>query len=202
MIEKIIELSILSGGLLPLMAILFFFNITVVIERVYFFFFLYKSTIGNIIKLEDSKFPFDSLDKNDHDAMTPSELIISLTNEVQSKNDQSYDLKIESINMNLTSKLQKNIWVLDVSVTLGPLLGLLGTIIGMVHAFDILGTSGSGMSASQMVSGGIAEALIATGFGLLIAILAVIFLSVFNKLSQTIVERLEMIRLDMLSKKS
>lgn len=202
MIEKIIELSILSGGLLPLMAILFFFNITVVIERVYFFYFLYKSTIGNIRKIEDSKFLFDSLDKNDHDAMTPSELIISLTNEVQSKNDQSYDLKIESINMNLTSKLQKNIWVLDVSVTLGPLLGLLGTIIGMVHAFDILGTSGSGMSASQMVSGGIAEALIATGFGLLIAILAVIFLSVFNKLSQTIVERLEMIRLDMLSKKS
>lgn len=202
MIEKIIELSILSGGLLPLMAILFFFNITVVIERVYFFFFLYKSTIGNIRKLEDSKFHFDSLDKNDHDAMTPSELIISLTNEVQSKNDQSYDLKIESINMNLTSKLQKNIWVLDVSVTLGPLLGLLGTIIGMVHAFDILGTSGSGMSASQMVSGGIAEALIATGFGLLIAILAVIFLSIFNKLSQTIIERLEMVRLNMLSKKS
>ena len=202
MIEKIIELSILSGGLLPLMAILFFFNITVVIVRVYFFYFLYKSNIVNIRKHEESKFPFDSLDKNDHDAMTPSELIISLTNEVQSKNDQSYDLKIESINMNLTSKLQKNIWVLDVSVTLGPLLGLLGTIIGMVHAFDILGTSGSGMSASQMVSGGIAEALIATGFGLLIAILAVIFLSVFNKLSQTIVERLEMIRLDMLSKKS
>ena len=202
MIEKIIELSILSGGLLPLMAILFFFNITVVIERIYFFFFLYKSTIGNIRKLEDSKFDFDSLDKNDHDAMTPSEIIISLTNEVQSKNDQSYDLKIESINMNLTSKLQKNIWVLDVSVTLGPLLGLLGTIIGMVHAFDILGTSGSGMSASQMVSGGIAEALIATGFGLLIAILAVIFLSIFNKLSQTIIERLEMVRLNMLSKKS
>ena len=202
MIEKIIELSILSGGLLPLMAILFFFNITVVIERVYFFFFLYKSTIGNIRKLQDFKFPFDSLDKKDHDAMTPSELIISLTNKVQSKNDQSYDLKIESINMNLTSKLQKNIWVLDVSVTLGPLLGLLGTIIGMVHAFDILGTSGSGMSASQMVSGGIAEALIATGFGLLIAILAVIFLSIFNKLSQTIIERLEMVRLNMLSKKS
>ena len=201
MIEKIIELSILSGGLLPLMAFLFFFNITVVIERVYFFYFLYKSTIGNIRKLEDSKFAFDSLDKNDHDAMTPSELIISLTNEVQSKNDQSYDLKIESINMNLTSKLQKNIWVLDVSVTLGPLLGLLGTIIGMVHAFDILGTSGSGMSASQMVSGGIAEALIATGFGLLIAILAVIFLSIFNKLSQTIIERLELVRLNMLSKK-
>ena len=202
MIEKIIELSILSGGLLPLMAILFFFNITVVIERVYFFFFLYKSTIGNLRKLEVSEFPFESLKKNDHDAMTPSELIISLTNEVQSKNDQSYDLRVESINMNLTSKLQKNIWVLDVSVTLGPLLGLLGTIIGMVHAFDILGTSGSGMSASQMVSGGIAEALIATGFGLLIAILAVIFLSIFNKLSQTIIERLEMVRLNMLSKKS
>lgn len=201
MFEKIIELSILSGGLLPLMAILFFFNITIVIERVYFFFFLYKSTIGSLRKLEKSEFLFESLKNKNNDAMTPSELIISLTNEVKSKNDQSYDLKVESINMNLTSKLQKNIWVLDVSVTLGPLLGLLGTIIGMVHAFDILGTSGSGMSASQMVSGGIAEALIATGFGLLIAILAVIFLSIFNKVSQTIIERLEMVRLNMLSKK-
>ena len=201
MFEKIIELSILSGGLLPLMAILFFFNITIVIERVYFFFFLYKSTIGSLRKLEKSEFLFESLKNKNNDAMTPSELIISLTNEVKSKNDQSYDLKVESINMNLTSKLQKNIWVLDVSVTLGPLLGLLGTIIGMVHAFDILGTSGSGMSGSQMVSGGIAEALIATGFGLLIAILAVIFLSIFNKVSQTIIERLEMVRLNMLSKK-
>ena len=45
MIEKIIELSILSGGLLPLMAILFFFNITVVIERVYFFFTFYISLL-------------------------------------------------------------------------------------------------------------------------------------------------------------
>ena len=72
MIEKIIQLSILSGGFLPLMAILFFFNVTVVIERVYFFFFLYKSTIGNIRILEDSKFTFDTLNKNDHEAMKPS----------------------------------------------------------------------------------------------------------------------------------
>ena len=78
-------------------------------------------------------------------------------------------------------KLEKNIWILDTSVTLAPLMGLLGTIIGMVHAFDILGVSGASGSATEMISGGIAEALVATGAGILIAIIAVVFLNHFNK---------------------
>ena len=94
-------------------------------------------------------------------------------------------------------KLEKNIWILDTSVTLAPLMGLLGTIIGMVHAFDILGVSGAGGSATEMISGGIAEALVATGAGILIAIIAVVFLNHFNKTIQTLLNQMELLKVMM-----
>jgi biopolymer transport protein ExbB len=91
-------------------------------------------------------------------------------------------------------RIDKHVWVLDTAVTLAPLMGLLGTIIGMVHAFGILGTSGAGGAASQMVTGGIAEALVATGVGLLIAIIAVAFLNYFNKRGRLALHQMEQLK--------
>jgi biopolymer transport protein ExbB len=91
-------------------------------------------------------------------------------------------------------KIDKHVWVLDSAVTLAPLMGLLGTIVGMVHAFDILGASGAGGGAAQMVTGGIAEALVATGFGLLIAIIAVAFLNYFSKRGRLALHQMEQLK--------
>lgn len=70
--------------------------------------------------------------------------------------------------------------VLDTIITLAPLLGLFGTVTGMINAFGLLGNAG--LEAPTVITGGIAEALIATAFGLVIAIMALIPFNYLNSL--------------------
>jgi len=75
-------------------------------------------------------------------------------------------------------RFNRGLAVLDTIITLAPLLGLLGTITGMIHAFGLLG--GKELDAPQAITGGIAQALIATAFGLMIAITALIPFNYLN----------------------
>jgi biopolymer transport protein ExbB len=70
------------------------------------------------------------------------------------------------------SQARRYLPVVDTVITLAPLLGLLGTITGMISAFGIV--SEAGLGQPHAITGGIAEALIATATGLLIAIMTLI----------------------------
>ncbi len=81
----------------------------------------------------------------------------------------------ESLQMSasrLLNDLRRGLSLLDTIITLGPLLGILGTVTGIIRSFHLL--SSAGVQDPTAVTGGIAEALLTTAAGLIVAILALL----------------------------
>lgn len=85
----------------------------------------------------------------------------------------------------------RGLWMLETIVTAAPLLGLLGTIVGMMSAFKLI--SGDNLVDPAGVTGGVAQALIATALGLLIALIALFGFNFFSKLQAATIDELERI---------
>jgi biopolymer transport protein ExbB len=85
--------------------------------------------------------------------------------------------------------MSRGLWVLETIVTAAPLVGLLGTIVGMMHAFRLIG--GDGLVNPTGVTGGVAQALVATALGLVIALVALFAFNYFSRRIDRLVEELE-----------
>ncbi len=75
-------------------------------------------------------------------------------------------------------RMRKFMGILDTIITVAPLLGIFGTVIGIIASFDVLGSAG--LDHPELVTKGIAQALITTASGLGIAILTVFPYNYFN----------------------
>jgi biopolymer transport protein ExbB len=78
------------------------------------------------------------------------------------------------------ARFQQGLATLDTVITAAPLLGLLGTVTGMMRTFGSLGTGGDIASKAGQITGGVAEALIATACGLFIAVSALFPFNLLN----------------------
>jgi biopolymer transport protein ExbB len=85
---------------------------------------------------------------------------------------------MESAAAEEVKRMRRFMGVLDTMITVAPLLGIFGTVIGIISSFELLGSTG--IEHPQAVTAGIAQALITTAAGLGIAILSVFPYNYFN----------------------
>jgi biopolymer transport protein ExbB len=89
----------------------------------------------------------------------------------------------------IEKSLGRGMWILDTVITAAPLLGLLGTIFGMMQSFKLIGPAG--LLNPGGVTAGVAEALIATAVGLLIALVALFAFNYLTRLQAQTLDEME-----------
>ncbi|MDT7043915.1 MotA/TolQ/ExbB proton channel family protein [Candidatus Nitronereus thalassa] len=87
------------------------------------------------------------------------------------------------------SRMKRGMPALDTIITLAPLLGLLGTIIGMIDSFGVMADQGIGQP--HAVTGGVAEALICTAAGIFVAVIALVPYNYFQARIEQYTELIE-----------
>ena len=87
--------------------------------------------------------------------------------------------KIEEKALEVKYSLERNLTMLGTIATISPLLGLLGTVVGMIKAFT--GLTETAGANPDLLAAGISQALITTAFGLIIAVPAIIFYKYFDQ---------------------
>ena len=88
-------------------------------------------------------------------------------------------------------RLDRRLWILDTIITLAPLLGLFGTILGMFRAFSVLATPGNAPTA---VTGGVASALITTAAGIFVAMVGLLTYNGLSNATRLVLHQMETLR--------
>jgi biopolymer transport protein ExbB len=86
-------------------------------------------------------------------------------------------------------KMGKHLNILDTIITVAPLLGIFGTVVGIINSFDVLGRAG--IEHPQIVTGGIAQALITTATGLGVAMMTLLPYNYFQSRIESASKELE-----------
>lgn len=183
-----------SGGVLYVIVAMLFVALTIIIERTWY---LHRAASSSRAALEQ----IDTLDQ--FNAVTlaacakqfralPAAGLFAIAGRLagQASREELGACLDEAI-MREAPRIDRFLWVLDTVVTLAPLLGLFGTIVGMFNAFQVLSNPGN---APTQVTGGVAEALIATASGLFVAMIGLVFFNGLHNRVRGVVHQLETVK--------
>jgi len=194
-----------SGG--PLMYIILLLSIlgtTVIIER--FIFFLknerevkeeLKDEIVEAIKSKDKELAVSLCESENSSSLKVLKELISEHDFDMYVDIQYLEEKARERALVEIPKLEKHMWLLGVVAHVTPLVGLLGTVSGMIAAFRVIAVVGSGKP--EMLADGISQALITTAAGLTVAIPALIFYNYYNKKIDNVVNEIEKITVEFIN---
>ena len=154
--------------------------VAIVIERLWFFAQQHGDTtallrqIGQKIEQDDITGAIKICDGNK--GMLPKILRFGLERGRKGRADITDALSIAL--MKHLNSLERNLSVIGTIAVIAPFVGLFGTVLGIIHAFDDIALKGN--STPAVVAAGVGEALITTAAGLFVAVLSVIFFNYFK----------------------
>ena len=149
-------------------------GVFVIVERLIFFLFTMRQARNAVVIAGDLSHAEQGKAQG-----IPGEVLDEVLKQRQVANsrDELSD-RTEAIYLAARPRLQRRLWLIDTIVTAAPLLGLLGTILGIIDTFTALAQSG--VSDPGAVSRGIGTALFATALGIAIALIGLIFNNLFQ----------------------
>jgi len=129
-----------------------------------------------------------------------NKLLKMLTDE-KNKNEKIDYLQLEEkareFVLATSMKLEDKLWILGLTSNLSTLLGLFGTVIGMITGFEVIAVAGTG--DPKVLADSIAKALITTAGGLSVAMPTTVFLNYFTKKSEYILTLMEKVTVEYLN---
>lgn len=154
--------------------------VAIVIERLVFFASQHGDTKG-LLRAIGQKIAADDLDGavkvcQQNKGMLPRILEFGLRRGEKNRADITDALSIAL--MEHLNALERNLGVIGTIAVIAPFIGLSGTVLGIIRAFQDIALKGN--STPAVVAGGVSEALITTFAGLVVAIIAVIFFNYFK----------------------
>lgn len=124
-------------------------------------------------------------------SLSPLAAVIKSGLEEYGKDARAVEDMMDAMAIEQRTKLEKNLSILGTLGNIAPLIGLFGTVVGIIRAFHSLAVSGT--AGPSVISAGIAEALITTASGLVVAVPAVIFYNYFLRRVNTTMNEIESI---------
>ena len=118
----------------------------------------------------------DFLKKKNNNPYT--QILINIFN-MNFSNEKDFEKGLEINLINKNKEFNKYGNIFNLTIGIAPLLGLLGTVLGLMNSFSFIDLGSVGTNTKE-VTGGISEALVSTAYGLIIAILTISFSSYFN----------------------
>jgi biopolymer transport protein ExbB len=166
----------------------------IIIER----FIYFASTLAQarrVARLLDQAKSLDDLPKGAQRGSTAAVVMLRaiLTHKDQLTSRELMEDVTDSAFIDAKGRLSAHLWILDTMVTAAPLLGLLGTILGIIDTFTALAQAG--ISDPAAVSKGIGLALFATALGIATALYGLLFFNIFQERISRITDLLKIILL-------
>ncbi|MEL6459786.1 MAG: MotA/TolQ/ExbB proton channel family protein [Cyanobacteria bacterium J06641_2] len=177
-----------AGGIV--MIPLLFFSILVgalIIERIRFWVKINSRQtriVEEVLKLYRRDNVVSALEKLRKNTDLPIARIFLAALELEEANPEEFRLALESEAQAEIPLLKRFQNIFDTVISLSPLLGLLGTVLGLIASFASLNLGNLGGTQTTNVTGGISEALVSTAAGLIVAIFTLIFANTFRGLYQ------------------